>query len=114
MNQDSAGLGRTSSAGTGKDLTQCQRRRSPNLLSRAAAGGKVSGGAAGLLGASANLLFLAATGSGRLTISAVLAGRYPAVTVTLAAVLLHERMNRTQQGGLLAAATSIILLTTGS
>jgi drug/metabolite transporter (DMT)-like permease len=72
------------------------------------------GGAAGLLGASANLLFLLASGAGQLTIAAVLAGLYPAVTVTLAAIFLHERMNQSQQAGLLAAAASIVLIVTGS
>jgi drug/metabolite transporter (DMT)-like permease len=72
------------------------------------------GGAAGLLGACANLLFLFASGAGQLTITAVLAGLYPAVTVTLAAIVLHERINRTQRSGLLAAATSIVLIITGA
>ena len=71
------------------------------------------GGAAGLLGACANLLFLFASGAGQLTITAVLAGLYPAVTVTLAAIVLHERINRSQQSGLLAAAASIVLIITG-
>jgi drug/metabolite transporter (DMT)-like permease len=72
------------------------------------------GGASGLLGGCANLLFLFATGAGQLTITAVLAGLYPAVTVTLAAIVLHERINRSQQCGLLAAAASIVLIITGS
>ena len=72
------------------------------------------GGAAGLLGACANLLFLFASGAGQLTITAVLAGLYPTVTVTLAAVVLHERANRSQLTGLLAAAVSIVLIITGS
>jgi drug/metabolite transporter (DMT)-like permease len=71
------------------------------------------GGAAGLLGSCANLLFLFATGAGQLTIAAVLAGLYPAVTVTLAAIVLHERINRGQQAGLLAAAAAIVLIITG-
>jgi drug/metabolite transporter (DMT)-like permease len=72
------------------------------------------GGGAGLLGAAANLMFLLATGRGQLTVSAVLAGLYPAVTVLLAAVLLHERLNRSQQSGLAAAAAAIVLIVTGS
>jgi drug/metabolite transporter (DMT)-like permease len=71
------------------------------------------GGAAGLLGACANLLFLFATGSGQLTITAVLAGLYPAVTVTLAAIVLHERITRGQQAGLVTAGASIVLIITG-
>ena len=72
------------------------------------------GGGAGLLGAAANLMFLIATGKGQLTVSAVLAGLYPAVTVTLAAFLLHERLNRSQQTGLVSAAAAIVLIVTGS
>jgi drug/metabolite transporter (DMT)-like permease len=71
------------------------------------------GGAAGLLGGCANLLFLYAVGAGQLTITAVLAGLYPAVTVTMAAVFLRERTNPSQQAGLLATAISILLITTG-
>jgi drug/metabolite transporter (DMT)-like permease len=72
------------------------------------------GGAAGLLGAGATLLFLFASGAGQLTIAAVLASLYPAVTVTLAAIVLHERINRGQRAGLLAAAAAIVLIVTGS
>jgi drug/metabolite transporter (DMT)-like permease len=72
------------------------------------------GGAAGLLGAGGNLGFLLATGSGQLTIAAVLASLYPAVTVTLAAIVLHERINRGQQAGLVAATAAIVLIVTGS
>jgi drug/metabolite transporter (DMT)-like permease len=72
------------------------------------------GGAAGLLGACANLLFLLSAGMGQLTIAAVLSALYPAVTVVLAAVILHEHINRNQQGGLLAAAVSVVLVVTGS
>jgi drug/metabolite transporter (DMT)-like permease len=72
------------------------------------------GGAAGLLGAAANLMFLIATGKGQLTVSAVLAGLYPAITVTLAAVILHERLNRSQQAGLVSAGAAIVLIVTGS
>jgi drug/metabolite transporter (DMT)-like permease len=71
------------------------------------------GGAAGLLGACANLLFLFASGAGQLTITAVLAGLYPAVTVTLAAIVLHERITRGQQAGLVTAGASIVLIITG-
>lgn len=72
------------------------------------------GGASGALGAAGNLLFLIATGEGQLTIAAVLAGLYPAVTVMLATLILRERMIRTQQAGLVAAAGSIALIVTGS
>lgn len=70
------------------------------------------GGAAGLLGAAANILFLLATGTGTLAIVAVLAGLYPAVTVVLAAVFLHERPRPVQILGLVAAAASVVLIVT--
>ena len=60
--------------------------------------------AAGVFGATANLMFLLATGAGQLTVAAVLAGLYPAVTVALAAIVLHERIQRVQATGLIAAA----------
>lgn len=71
------------------------------------------GGATGLLGAGGNLGFLLATGTGQLTIAAVLTSLYPAVTVTLAAIVLHERISRAQRTGLLAAFIAIILIVTG-
>jgi drug/metabolite transporter (DMT)-like permease len=52
--------------------------------------------AAGVFGATANLMFLLATGAGQLTVAAVLAGLYPAVTVALAAIVLHERNRRSR------------------
>jgi drug/metabolite transporter (DMT)-like permease len=72
------------------------------------------GGAAGLLGACAYLLFLLSAGTGQLTIAAVLSALSPAVTVVLAALVLHEHINRSQQAGLLTAAVSVVLVVTGS
>jgi drug/metabolite transporter (DMT)-like permease len=90
-------------------IVRLRRTRQPSKVTAVARWG----GAAGLLGACGNLLFLLAAGAGQLTITAVLAGLYPAVTVTLAAFVLHERMNRGQHAGLLAAAASIVLIITG-
>ena len=70
------------------------------------------GGAAGLLGAVANVLFVLASGAGQLAVVAVLAGLYPAVTVLLAAVLLQERPRFVQGLGLVAAAVSVVLIVT--
>lgn len=70
------------------------------------------GAAAGALGAVANLLFLAATAHGQLTVIAVLTGLYPAVTVLLAALVLRERIHRQQAVGLLAAAVAVALIVT--
>lgn len=61
----------------------------------------------GVLGATANLMFLLAAGEGALTISAVLSALYPAIVVVLAATLLHERPRPVQVIGLLAAGVAV-------
>jgi drug/metabolite transporter (DMT)-like permease len=66
--------------------------------------------AAGPLSGIANLLYLAATGQGQLAIVAVLTALYPAVTVALAAGLLHELTGRVQTIGLLIAAVSVAMI----
>jgi drug/metabolite transporter (DMT)-like permease len=66
---------------------------------------------AGVTSATANLLFLAATGHGQLSIVAVLTALYPAVTVLLARALLSERWTRPQVTGLLLSAAAIALIT---
>ncbi|MBV9817319.1 MAG: DMT family transporter [Solirubrobacterales bacterium] len=65
---------------------------------------------AGALSGVANLLYLAASGQGQLAIVAVLTALYPAITVALAAGLLHERMGRMQVIGLLTAAASVAMI----
>jgi drug/metabolite transporter (DMT)-like permease len=65
---------------------------------------------AGPLSGVANLLYLAATGHGQLAVVAVLTALYPAITVALAAALLHERMSRLQAIGLLIAAVSVTMI----
>jgi drug/metabolite transporter (DMT)-like permease len=67
--------------------------------------------AAGTLDALANLFFLLATHHGLLSVASVLTSLYPATTVLLAVTLLHEKLNRTQRGGLLLAAGAIVLIT---
>ncbi|HET7313844.1 DMT family transporter [Salinisphaera sp.] len=69
--------------------------------------------AAGLFGGGANLLFLAATGRGQLSIVVVLTALYPAVTILLARVFLGEQWNNAQAAGLVAAAIAIVLITLG-
>jgi drug/metabolite transporter (DMT)-like permease len=68
---------------------------------------------AGVLSATANLLFLAATGHGQLAVVAVFTALYPAVTVLMARVFLSEYWTRLQAVGLLIAAAAIILVTIG-
>jgi drug/metabolite transporter (DMT)-like permease len=76
---------------------------------RAAGPGVVSG----VLGGTANLLFLAATGAGQLAVVAVLTALYPAVTIVLARGLLGERWTRAQAVGLLAAGVAVGLISAG-
>jgi drug/metabolite transporter (DMT)-like permease len=68
---------------------------------------------AGALSGIANLLYLAATGAGQLAIVAVMTALYPAVTVLLARVILHERWNRLQIIGLAAAAAAVAAISIG-
>jgi drug/metabolite transporter (DMT)-like permease len=68
---------------------------------------------AGLLAGTANLVYLAATGRGQLSIVAVLTALYPAVTVLLARILLAERWTRLQALGLITAAAAVVLLRIG-
>jgi drug/metabolite transporter (DMT)-like permease len=71
-------------------------------------------GSSGLLAGTANQLFLASTAAGPLTVSAVLAALYPAVTVALAMALLAESAGRLRWLGLLASALSVVLVVTGT
>jgi drug/metabolite transporter (DMT)-like permease len=67
----------------------------------------------GPIGAVAGLSFYLATSMGLLTIAAVLASLYPAVTILLAVVLLRERIHRAQSLGLLLCATCVGLVVVG-
>jgi drug/metabolite transporter (DMT)-like permease len=58
-----------------------------------------------------NLLYIAATRSGRLDIAAVLASLYPAGTILLAAWRLHERPTRRQLAGMGIAAAAVVMIT---
>jgi drug/metabolite transporter (DMT)-like permease len=70
-------------------------------------------GTAGLLAGVANQLFLVSTATGPLTVSAVLAALYPAVTVLLAVGLLGETAGALRRCGLLASAASVVLVVGG-
>lgn len=64
----------------------------------------------GLLGAAATTLYQLAAQSQLVSVAAVLTSLYPALTVVLAAVLLHERVNRYQAVGLALAAAAVALV----
>jgi uncharacterized membrane protein len=68
---------------------------------------------AGPLGAGATWAFLLATQSGYLTVAGVLTSLYPATTVLLAALVLHEKVHRAQGVGLGLCAMAIGLVASG-
>ena len=68
---------------------------------------------AGPLGASATTAFLLASQTGFLTVAGVLASLYPATTVLLAALVLHEKIHRAQGVGLGLCALAIGLVAAG-
>lgn len=58
-------------------------------------------------------LYLAATGTGLLAVVAVLTSLYPASTVLLARVVLHERLHRDQLVGIGLAVVAVVLIAVG-
>jgi drug/metabolite transporter (DMT)-like permease len=69
-------------------------------------------GLIGLLDTAANSAFAIATTSGLLSLVAVLGGLFPIVTVALAYLLLHERLQPIQRAGVLIALAGIPLIST--
>jgi drug/metabolite transporter (DMT)-like permease len=67
----------------------------------------------GPLGALATGTFLLATQSGYLTVAGVLTSLYPASTVLLAALVLHERVHRAQGFGLALCGVAIAFVAAG-
>ena len=68
--------------------------------------------AAGAMDSFANLAFLLAVRLGDLSVVSVITALYPAATVVLARVVLHERLHRMQLIGLGIAAAAVVLLAT--
>jgi drug/metabolite transporter (DMT)-like permease len=62
----------------------------------------------------ANLTFLAATNGGALAIIAILTALYPGVSVSLARLVLNERLSPMQGVGLAAALSAAVLISVGS
>jgi drug/metabolite transporter (DMT)-like permease len=69
--------------------------------------------AVGVFDLLANLLFVLAAGRGLLSVVGVLGSLYPAVTVMLARVVLHERLTRTQNAGVLVTLAGVVALAAG-
>lgn len=88
---------------TGMALLTSQSLRVP-------AGIRVTVLAGGALDMFANLLYLIATRSGPLSIVVTLASLYPASTVVLARVVLHERLSRLQWLGVLCAMVAVAMI----
>lgn len=65
----------------------------------------------GFLDIAGNGFYILASQIGRLDVAAVLSSLYPATTVLLAAILLKERVARSQAIGILLALTAILFLT---
>ena len=69
--------------------------------------------AIGLLEMAANTLFAFATQHGLVSIVSVLSSLYPVTTVFLAYLVLHERIARLQQAGVVAALAGVALISAG-
>ena len=64
----------------------------------------------GLADLSANALFAVASSRGLVSVASVLGSLYPVVTVLLARVVLHERLMRVQQVGVVLSLVGVVLI----
>jgi drug/metabolite transporter (DMT)-like permease len=69
--------------------------------------------AVGALDAGANGLYAFATTHGLLSVVSVLGSLYPAVTVLLARAVLHERVTRAQEVGVVATLAGVVAISAG-
>ena len=69
---------------------------------------------AGCLDTVGNLLYLRASQLGRLDVAAFICSLYPAFTILLAAVVLHEHPTRRQIAGMAVALAAVVLLSLSS
>jgi drug/metabolite transporter (DMT)-like permease len=60
-----------------------------------------------------NLLFAAASAQGLVSITSVLASLYPIFTVVLARLVLHERVARSQEGGIVLTLAGVAMIAAG-
>lgn len=67
----------------------------------------------GLADTAGNTLFAAAANQGAVSIVSVLATLYPVTTIVLAAIVLDERVRRTQRLGIAAALAGVVLISAG-
>jgi drug/metabolite transporter (DMT)-like permease len=84
--------------------------RPPLRLERADASALV---AIGVLDVSANGLFAAAANEGLVSVVAVLGSLYPVMTIVLARFVLHERVQRLQQAGIVAVLWGVAFIAAG-
>jgi drug/metabolite transporter (DMT)-like permease len=83
------------------------RGRPPSIP---ASGTRLLVSAAGFLDVLANAIFVVAAREGLLSLVSVISSLYPASTVILARVVLHERVDRRQQVGLALALVGVVLI----
>jgi drug/metabolite transporter (DMT)-like permease len=67
----------------------------------------------GVLDMSAQAMFAVATTKGLLSIVSVLSSLYPATTVLLARTVLHERVSRLQEAGVVAILAGVVAISAG-